>query len=89
MQLYTHVEDVDAINSRHMAELSGKPVRFVAKDSGNAAALDSACSVSAQWSTYRKGVRCSLQFPQTCCPPAENATVRVAGCTTKCLHYHV
>ena len=45
VQLYTHSDDVDAINSRHLAELSGEAVRFVAQDSGNPDALKSACNV--------------------------------------------
>jgi hypothetical protein len=36
---------VDAINGRHLAELSGEAVRFVAQDSGKKDALDSACTV--------------------------------------------
>ncbi|CAL8472054.1 g11596 [Coccomyxa elongata] len=43
-KLYTHTDDVDAINSRHLAELSGEAVRFVAQDSGNPDALKSACN---------------------------------------------
>lgn len=45
MQLYTHTDDVDAINSRHLAELSGEAVRFVAQDTGNPDTLKSACHV--------------------------------------------
>jgi len=44
-QLYTHSEDVDAINSRHLAELPGEAVKFVAQDTGNPDALKSACHV--------------------------------------------
>lgn len=44
-QLYTHSEDVDAINSRHLADLPGEAVKFVAQDTGNPDALKSACHV--------------------------------------------
>ncbi|EIE23816.1 hypothetical protein COCSUDRAFT_83691 [Coccomyxa subellipsoidea C-169] len=42
-KLYTHTDDVDAINSCHLAELGGEAVRFVAQDTGNTDALKSAC----------------------------------------------
>ncbi|KAK9905728.1 hypothetical protein WJX75_005308 [Coccomyxa subellipsoidea] len=46
-KLYTHTDDVDAINSRHLAELSGEAVRFVAQDTGNPDTLKSACHAKA------------------------------------------
>ena len=44
-QLYTHCEDVEAVNARRLAELPGEAVRFRAQDTGRAEALQ-ACQVS-------------------------------------------
>jgi hypothetical protein len=47
-QLYTHCEDVEAINVARLAELPGEPMRFAALDSGRTEAL-TACQVRLLW----------------------------------------
>ena len=42
-QLFTHRADVEAINERQLASLSGDLVNFSAQDNGDAAALQSSC----------------------------------------------
>ncbi len=47
MQLYTHREDVDLVNSHQLAALPAQAVRYVAQDSGGSMdLLKSACPVS-------------------------------------------
>ena len=45
MQLFTHCEDVEAVNAQRLAELSGDSVRFAAQDTGRTEALH-ACQVT-------------------------------------------
>lgn len=44
MQLFTHCEDVEAVNAQRLAELPGDSVRFAAQDTGRTEALQ-ACQV--------------------------------------------
>ena len=47
VQLYTHREDVDLVNSHQLAALPSAAVRYVAQDSGSSMdLLKSACPVS-------------------------------------------
>ena len=45
VQLYTHCEDVEAVNAARLGELPGEAVRFRAQDTGRTEALQ-ACQVS-------------------------------------------
>lgn len=45
VQLYTHRDDVDAINACHLADLEGQAVEFKAQDEGSPDLLHSSCPV--------------------------------------------
>ena len=85
VQLYTHTDDVDAINSRHLAELSGEAVRFVAQDTGNPDALRSACHVRSQSgppAAHAQTLSKSITHVTRALPPCK-------ACTSAAITWHV
>lgn len=52
MQLFTHREDVDALNSRELTDLPGDSVKFASKDTGNEDSLRISCPVRLSMSSF-------------------------------------
>jgi hypothetical protein len=71
VQLYTHTEDVDAINKRQLEALDGEALRFHAQDIGSRETLDSACPVCPLAVVYLSVVQISPRIPRSfqnvCC----------------------
>ena len=65
-QLYTHCEDVEAVNAARLGELPGEAVRFRAQDTGRAEALQ-ACQVSMGCVTAA-GLTARADRPHCCSP---------------------
>jgi hypothetical protein len=58
LQLFTHREDVDMLNTNELRALPGEAVTFTAQNSGpSPAALDSGCPV-----TYLNSIRYTIDF---------------------------